>query len=148
MQAYIDQLIEMLQEAQDNRPFPRYLELSEEMEVLRDVIELERSLEEAEVLMETLLGVPQYYFPPENKLSDEQVQQLIKGIIELWKVFNFVPVFREGEFSERKQYAMLVEKWKEYVPDFRGSNGYWHIEMFDYELDWDENEKRYLTDEE
>jgi len=147
MQAYIDQLIEMLQEAQNNRPFPRYLELSEEMEVLRDVIELERSLEEDEVLMETLLGVPQYYFPPENKLSDEQVQQLTIGIIELWKVFNFVPVFREGEFSEREQYAMLVEKWKEYVPDFRGSNSYWNLEMFDYELDWDENEKRYLTDE-
>ena len=36
MQNYINQLLEMLQEAHTNRPTLRYLELPEEMECLRD----------------------------------------------------------------------------------------------------------------
>lgn len=148
MQNYINQLLEILQEAQNNRPEPRYFELSEEMEPLRDMIELEMSIELEEPIMENLLGVPQNYFPPENRLTDEQIRQLTKGIVELWLVFHFVPDFRNGEFNERQQYTKLVESWKENVPDYRGSNGFWVLEMFDYELNWDEDEMRYLSDEE
>src|SRR5688572_25242317 len=144
MQTYIIQLLGILKEAHNNRSLPRYIQLPEEMEVLRDVIELEKSLEEDELIMENLLVVPQYYFPPENRLTDEQVQILTEGIIELWQVFRFVPDFRKGEFTNREQYTKLVEKWKDNVPDFRGTNGFWHLEMFDYELNWDEDEMRYL----
>ena len=144
MQSYIHQLLETLKDAHNNRPVPRYLELPEEMEDLRDITELEKSLEEDELIMENLLGVPQHYFPPENRLSDEQVQLLTEGIIELWEVFHFVPDFRKGEFNQREQYSKLVEKWKDNVPDYRGTNGFWHLEMFDYELDWDEDKMRYL----
>ncbi|MFA7445113.1 MAG: hypothetical protein WCY89_04140 [Flavobacteriaceae bacterium] len=146
MQTYINQLLEILNEAHNNRPAPRYLELPEEMECLRDVIEWEMSIGQEEPIMENLLGVPQHYFPPENRLTDDQIKQLTAGIVELWKVFHFVPDFRKGEFDERQQYTKLVEKWKDKVPDFRGSNGFWHLEMFDYELNWDEDEMRYLSD--
>jgi hypothetical protein len=37
MQKYVTQLLEMLQEAHNNRPAPRYLELPDDMECLRDV---------------------------------------------------------------------------------------------------------------
>ena len=148
MEKYINQLLEILEEAQQNRPSPRYLELSEDMECLRDVIDLEMSLEEEEKTMETILGVPKIYFPPENQLSDVQIRQLIDGIIALWRVFHYEAEFRKGEYSEREQYTKLVDCWDKTQPVFRGENGAWHIEMYDYEQYWDEDEMRYLTEEE
>ena len=148
MQKYVNQLVEILKEAHQNRPSPRYLELPEDMECLRDVIDLEMSLEEDEQTMETIFGVPQIYFPPENRLSDEQINQLMEGIIALWRAFHYEADFRRGEFTEREQYTKLVECWGKTHPIFRGSNGTWHIEMYDYEQCWDEEEIRYLTDEE
>jgi hypothetical protein len=138
----------MLQEAHSNRPAPRYLELPEEMEPLRDVIDLEMSMEEDEKTMESIFGVPQIYFPPEDRLSDEQILQLIEGILDLWYVFNYEADFRQGEFTEREQYTKLVNCWKKAYPLLRGTNGKWHIEMFDYELNWDVEEQRYISDEE
>jgi hypothetical protein len=138
----------MLWEAHSNRPSPRYLELPEEMECLRDVIDLEKSLEEDEYTMESIFGIEQIYFPPEARLTDEQIRLLLDGILELWHVFHYEADFRSGEFNKRQQYTKLVEHWKEHVPVFRGSNGTWHIEMFDYEQYWDKDEMRYLTEDE
>ena len=148
MQNYVNQLLEMLQEAHANRPAPRYLELPEEMECLRDVIDLEMSFEEDERTMENIFGVPQIYFPPEDRLSDEQIRQLIQGILDLWKVFHYKANFRKGEFTEREQYTKLVNCWKETFPLLRGTNGTCHIKMYDYGTNWDEDERRYLSDEE
>lgn len=148
MQNYINQLIEILQEAHDNRPTPSLLELPEEMECLRDIIELEKSMEKNEQTMENIFGVPRIYFPPENKLTDEQILQVKDEIVKLWRVFHYEPDFREGEFDIRQQYSMLIEKWNDHVPLFRGTNGTWHLEMYDYEKYWDTDEMRYLTDEE
>jgi hypothetical protein len=97
--------------------------------------------------MESIFGVPQYYFPPEDRLSDEQVRQLIKGILDLWHVFHYEADFRRGEFNEREQYTKLVEHWKKTHPLFRGTNGAWHIEMFDYEQYWDVEDQCYLSEE-
>jgi hypothetical protein len=139
MQRYVIQLLEMLQEAKSNRPAPRYLELPEEMECLRDVIDLDLSLSEDKYTMESILGIPQMYFPPENRLSDEQIRPLIEGILDLWHEFHYEAVFRKGEFSEREQYTKLVDCWKRTYPLFRGTNGAWYIEMYNYEFD--ENEE-------
>jgi hypothetical protein len=63
MQRYIEQLVEMLQEAHFNKPQPRYMELPEEMECLRDIIDYEKSIEEGEeYTMESIFGVEQIYF--------------------------------------------------------------------------------------
>ncbi|MDR2466130.1 MAG: hypothetical protein LBD35_01950, partial [Prevotellaceae bacterium] len=91
MQLYVTQLLEMLHEAKQNRPSPRYLELPEEMECLRDVIDLEMSLEEEEHTMESIFGIEQIYLPPENRLSDEQIRLLIDGITDLWHEFHYDP---------------------------------------------------------
>ena len=149
MQNYVNQLLEMLQEAHGNRPAPRYFELPEEMECLRDVIDLEMSMEKGEeYTLESIFGVPKIYFPPENRLSDEQIRQLIQGILELWNVFHYEAVFRKGEFTEREQYTKLVDQWEKSHPVLRGTSGTWFIELFDYDLNWDEDEGRYLSDEE
>src|SRR5690554_5484614 len=148
MQKYIIQLLELIKTAEENRPVPSYIEIPEEMEVFRDLIELEKSIEEDEQTMENIFGMPQYYFPPENRLTDEQILMLKTGIVELWSAFNYQAEFREGEFDEREQYTKLVENWKEHVPIFQGTYGTWHIEMYDYEKNWDEDEMRYLSEEE
>jgi hypothetical protein len=148
MQKYVNQLLETLQEAYNNRPAPRYIELSEDMECLRDIIDLEMSMEEDEQTMESIFGVPQVNFPPEDRLSDEQIRQLIQGILDLWRVFHYEAEFRKGEFTEREQYTKLVEQLKETHPIARGESGTWHIEMYDYEQYWDEDEERYLSEEE
>lgn len=147
MNRYIEQLLEILYEAQSNRLAPSYLELPEEMECFRDVIELEKSLEENDQTLESILGVPQVYFPPEERLTDEQVWQLKEGILELRRVFHYEADFRKGEFNERQQYNKLLEKWRGHVPLFRGTNGTWHIEIFNYEKHWDEGKMRYLSEE-
>lgn len=133
MNRYVEQLLDIMLAARDNREPPRELVLPEEMEFMRDVIELERSMEEDQRTMEDILGVPQHYFPPEDRLTDAHVERLKIGILELWRAFNYEADFREGEFDERQQYTKLVEKWKEHVPYFRGSNGTWHLEMYDYD---------------
>ena len=116
------------------------MELPEEMEALRDVIEFEKSMEEEQQSMEHIFGVPQINFPPENRLTDEQIRQLKDGIIDLWRAFNYEADFRKGEFDERQQYTKLVEKWKETVPVIRGTNGTWHFEMYDYEDECEDDE--------
>jgi hypothetical protein len=140
MERYTQQLLELLKSAHDNRPTPSYLELPEEMEALRSVIELEKSIESEEQTMESIFGVPQISFPPENRLTDEQIRQIKAGIIELWQAFNYEADFRKGEFNERQQYTKLIEKWKETVPVYRGTNGTWHLEMYDYEDEWEEDD--------
>ncbi len=140
MENYIKQLIELLKIAHDSRPTPSYLELPEEMETLRDVIELEKSLKENEQTMESIFGIPQINFPPEKRLTDEQLKLLKDAIIDLWRAFNYEADFRKGEFDERQQYTKLVEKWKASAPVYRGTNGTWHIEMLDYEDEWEEDD--------
>jgi len=76
MQRYVTQLLEIPQETHVNHLAPRYLELPEEMEPLRDVIDMEMLFDEDEKTMESIFGVPQIYFPPEDRLSDEQILQL------------------------------------------------------------------------
>lgn len=137
MEKYINQLIELLREAQHRRPAPRKLDLPEDMKGLEDIIDMEMSMQEEEHTMEQIFGVEQYNFPPEARLSDEQVRTLTKEIFDLWHAFNYKAVARKGEFTEREIYTKLVDYWKEPVPLFRGTNGTWYIELYDYETDWD-----------
>ena len=66
----------------------------------------------------------------------------------MWRAFHYEPEFRKGEFTEREQYAKLVAEWAKPHPFFRGSEGTWHIEMYDYMLNWDEEKGCYVQDEE
>ena len=141
MQKYVNQLVEILQEAHGNRPASRQLFLPDDMKGLEDVIDMEMA-------MESIFGVSVIYFPPENRLSDEQISQLKAAILELWRVFHYEADFRKHEFTEREQYTKLVKKWNETCPIFRGSNGTWHIEMYDYEQYWDEEKRGYVSEDE
>ena len=140
MERYIEQMLEIMREAHGNRPAPIPMDLPEDMECLRDVIAYERSMEEDRQTMEEILGVPKIYFPPEHRLTDVQIALMIEGILELWEAFHYQAEFREGEFNARQRYTKLVEKWKDPTPVLYGSHGTLHIEMYDYEDDWDEED--------
>lgn len=146
MEKYVNQLIELLQEAQHRRPSPCKLGLPDEMEWLEDMMDIETIISGPEYTMEHIFGVEQYYFPPEERLSDSQIQILITEILNLWHVFHYEADMREGEFTEREVYTKLVGYWKESFPLLRGTNGTWHIELYDYEKDWDEETGEYNTD--
>lgn len=147
MEKYIEQLLELMKEAPEKRPVVRTLEIPEEMEALRGVMELEASFGNEET-MESIFGIPKIYFPDEKHLSDQELKRLKGGITELWHSFNYEADFRKGEFNDREQYTKLVESWSETVPFLKGTNGVWHLELFDYEKYWDEEEMRYMSEEE
>jgi hypothetical protein len=139
----------MMREAHSNKPQPRFLDIPDEMKGIEAIIDLDKAIEEGEeYTLENIFGIEQVYFPPENRLTDAQVHTLLDAILELWRVFHYEAVFRKGEFSERQQYTKLVEYWKHSAPKMRYSNGTWYFEMFDYEKYWDEDEMRYLTEDE
>lgn len=137
MEKYISQLTELLQEAQHRRPTPRYLDLPEEMEGLEDIIDAEMAMAGKGSTLEQIFGIEQYYFPPEERLSDSQIKTLVKEILDLWHVYHYKAVMRKGELSEREIYTKLIGFWKDSFPLFRGSNGTWYVELFDYKNDWD-----------
>ena len=147
MEKYVNQLVELLQEAHIHRPNLRKLDLPEDMKGLEDVIDIELAMEEKEKTMEQIFGVEQYYFPPEERLCDNQIQTLTKEILDLWHVFHYDAVTRKGEFTERQIYTKLVNCWKESFPLFRGTNGVWYIELYNYEKNWDEEKGEYVDDD-
>jgi hypothetical protein len=147
MQQQVNQLLEMLHEAHNNRPAPRDLELYEDMD-LRDIIGIDMPLEEDEHTMESIFGLPQTYFPPEDRLSDSQIKQITGGILDLWHVFHYEAEMRKGEFTDRESYTKLVDCWKETFPLVRGTGNTVHIELYDYEQNWDEERECYISNEE
>lgn len=132
MHHYITQLIEYLQEAHSRKPSPRQLYLPEDMKGLEDIIDMEMSLKEDEHTMESIFGVPQIYFPPMEKLTDEQMESLVKGILALWRVFHYEADLPRN-LPARYAYPLLVACWKKSYPLVRTGNGTWHIEFCDYE---------------
>jgi hypothetical protein len=117
------------------------------MECLRDAIEVDMSWDEDEHTIENIFDVPQYYFPPEDRPSDGQVSSLINSILELSHAFHYEAVFCKSEFTERDQNIKLIEHWKKAHPLFRGNNGTWDIEIYDYEQYWNEEYQCYLSEE-
>lgn len=132
MQTYITQLIEHLQEAKVRKPAPRYLELPEEMQGLEDLIDLEISMEEDGPTMEALFGIPKYYFPPIERLTNDQMEQLVAAILDLWWEFHYEADLPKN-IPARYAYPVLVACWKKAYPLVRASNGTWHIEFCNYE---------------
>jgi hypothetical protein len=148
MQHYVDQLLEMLQEAQKKRPALRHLELPEETECLNGLIDADMLLEEDKHVMESIFDLPQMYFPPEDRLSDSQIKQVTEGILDLWHAFHYEADIRKGEYTDREIYTKLVNCWKKSYPLLRGVNGAWHIELYNYQLHWDEKRECYISEEE
>jgi hypothetical protein len=60
--------------------------------------------------MDELFGIKAEQLPPAEKLTDEQIAQLLKGIYDLWQAFNYSP---DSEFHAppRVFYTVIKNYW-------------------------------------
>jgi hypothetical protein len=127
MDRYISQLIEDMRDCARNLPERPKLNLPEEMEVLRGVIEYEN----AEYLpIQDWFGINKEYYPDESKLNDKQIGLLVKELLQLFKAYNFIPDLPEG-LPNRIIYKVLVDNMEEPVAWI--SEGNMYIEFCDYD---------------
>jgi hypothetical protein len=81
--------------------------------------------------MNDLFGIKVEQFPPEEKLSAEQVEQLTTGILELWASYRILADFPEI-VPLRTLYTVLLKRWAEKPTQFI-SQGNIHLEFCHYE---------------
>ena len=114
MQRYVDQLIADLAKA---KPAAVVYDLSfsdgdagEEWK-----LNLEESALAPRKSLSEWTGIEQVQLPPARMLSDQQIQSLLKAIIELLQSFNVIAAFHTY-VPIRKQYHAIREYWKQDVP--------------------------------
>ncbi len=118
MQHYIDYLICDLQNAKKN--VPQEKQPGEGYEAFENhMMELEES---PDVLLSDLFGIKSDVFPPLEKLTDEQVEQLNTAIIEMWAAFNIKAVFPEN-LPARLLYPALLTLFSKSMHYWPG----WHM---------------------
>jgi hypothetical protein len=114
MQKYVTQLLEDLAAAKGNLPpKPNVRVLYPDHPALDFGLDYIAEWECApSVRMNDLFGIDAVVFPDANKLSDEQLSQLIEAILELWATFHFEAVIPD-ETPLNLVYSALVKKWRE-----------------------------------
>ena len=125
MERYVTQLVEQLEEAKSRKPEMRKMYLPKDMNDLDEMIDSEMSMQK-EYILEDIFGIPQQYFPPVEKLTDEQMEQLVIAILDLWREFHYAVDMPEN-IQIRHIYQELVSKWQESLPLIRTSNETIHI---------------------
>jgi hypothetical protein len=125
MERYVTQLVEQLEEVKSRKPEMRKMHRSKDMNELEEMIDLEMSMQK-EYILEDIFGIPQQYFPPVEKLTDEQMEQSVIAILDLWREFHYAVDMPEN-IQIRHIYQELVSKWKESLPLIRTSNETIHI---------------------
>ena len=128
MQKYINYLISDMQEIAQNIP-PKQVYFNDTSFDIPDyIIELEQAPLQK---MLDIFCIDKYVFPHSEKLDDKQLKELVSAIEQLWKAYNFYPVYPENLPVKRK-YELLVEKLDgdkvQYI-----SEGRTHIEFCWYE---------------
>lgn len=113
MQRYLSQLLAELKAAHDMQPppldyrllYPEYAHVPDEIAY---VVEWEQAPEQS---LEELFDIPADAFPPEEKLSEEQMAQLVEAILELWAAWRMHAEMPEGA-PPRLCYRVLTDFWR------------------------------------
>ena len=116
MQRYINQLIEDLRAAKNQvPPEPKLSEDYEEFE--KQMFEMETS---PSIPMKQLFGISYDELPPPEKLTEEQMQQLIDAIFETWAAFNCSAEFPD-DVPIKLQYDLVRDQFADpihYMPGY------------------------------
>ena len=136
MEHYINQLLQDLKEAQNNKPtIPDYSALYPDHQAndpqYEGAMDYMMEWELAPYYpMNVLFGLEAEAFPPAEQLTDDQMKQLIAGILELWGEFNIHADLPE-EAPNQLVYKALIDKWKNDTIQYI-SVGTLHVEFCDY----------------
>jgi len=68
-------------------------------------------------------GIKQIQLPPARMMSDQQIESLLQGVIELLQAFNLMSAFH-SYVPVRKQYHAIREYWNQDVPFLKYSVHY------------------------
>ena len=133
MDRYIEQLIEEMQLAMDNRPIPE--KLWEDVDFdnpaeMEDMAYVEQYINGTTEQLSKILGIDKIQFPPLEKLTSTQAATIYKGMEELLQAFNFHPDFPDN-LPLINKYQVLRAQWEmEVMPVSAGIS---HLEFCDYE---------------
>jgi hypothetical protein len=112
MQNYINQLLADMAAAKNNLPADiNYAALYPDHPAYKFGLDYIVEWEMApSYKMGELFGIEAEQLPPADKLTDEQIGQLLKGIYDLWQAFNYFP---DSEFDAppRVFYSVIKNYW-------------------------------------
>jgi hypothetical protein len=112
MQNYVNQLLADMAAAKNNLPADiNYAALYPDHPAFRFGLDYIVEWEMApSYKMGELFGIEAEQLPPAEKLTDEQIGQLLKGIYDLWQAFNYSP---DSEFAAppRVFYTVVKNYW-------------------------------------
>lgn len=128
LQRYIDQLLIDVQEATQNVPEPWYPleeEVDEEFGILPWMEDPENAPTKS---LEEWTNLKKEQFPPENRLTDNQVSAVLLAIKKMLDAYNCSAVF-QIEVPERLQYSVIRERFNQEVPMLKAN--YFFFEFCD-----------------
>ena len=128
LQKYINQLLEDIEEATQNVPEP-YYPLEEEADEEFGVLPWMEDPENAPTKsLEEWTNLKKEQFPPESKLTDNQVGILLHAIKRMLNAYNCSAVF-QIEVPRRIQYRVIRERFQQEVPMLKAN--YFFFEFCD-----------------
>ena len=127
MKKYLNQLIEDMHKAAENLPVKPFLEISEDEECLRGVMEYESTEPKP---MQEWFGIDKINFPAAEKLKKEELELMVDEILKLWHAYNFDAVLPKNLPAD-VAYKVLLNNFDE--PVIWVSEGTIGIEFCDYE---------------
>ncbi|MBK8052004.1 MAG: hypothetical protein IPK35_01655 [Saprospiraceae bacterium] len=127
MDKYLTQLIEMLREAQDQKPdLRKHADFHEEMEAIESIFQNDHPS------MAYHFGIPKEFFPPVEKLTDKHFDMLVPELLNLWRKYNYSPCFVQN-LPNKWKYKLMRDELNENHPLISGNNGTWYIEFCHYD---------------
>jgi hypothetical protein len=128
MDKYIKQLIELMRSAYQNRPEQHYsADLEDHFAEIEAYISgnFDQQIDES-------IGIPQHCFPPDDQLTDEQIDLLAPEFEALWNHFRFHLCFPE-KINARWKYILMRKELAEIHQILKSENSMMHIEFCDYD---------------
>lgn len=141
MQRYVDQLTgDLRAAAHSRRQRPRPLadqyfvneEERQRAELIQHFSDVDRYTSgESNRSMYDALGFTPEVFPPADRLTDEQLSELVRDLLDLWAAYRTLADAPEG-VTPRLLYPQLLRRMHDDYFD-PGEGGYLHLEFCEYE---------------
>lgn len=120
MDKYVSQLIQDINREMSKMPEPPSdlwdtVDINNECEV-EDISYIEQYHNGAQNRLEDNVGIKKELLPPEKKLNDEQVEQLLKALENLLEYHNYEAAYPHENLTVRTKYHLLYTNWQEKQP--------------------------------